>query len=482
MFRKARRPASQLFGALAGCLLVVACGSTTQPASSAGQALQQDASTRLAYAQLLTLDKKHRTDQPESQNNQDDRGEVEGQEGTCGVVSLGVSPASPQMGGVNVTLTGTANGCSTGLYAFLVRPAGGTWSMLQGFSTATTATWHTSGLAAGSYELDVWARRRSAEDVRLSPILTYTLHAPADPPFCKSVTWNSPTPSQPQAPGTMVTLSGTASGCSNPLYQFWIQPAGGAWTILQAYSTSSTKVWDTTGLLTGTYLFDIWVRSATSTAPWDTHLSPNPTYVLQTGSPCTSVTWNPPSPLDPQAPGAKVTLSGLAAGCPNPQYEFWIKSPNTAWVILQGYSSAASVVWNSGGAMTGTWLFDIWVKQLGSTANWEAHISPNPTYVLQFGPACTSSALSFTPPSPTAAGTLVMLTATSTGCPDPTYEFWVLAPTGSWTILQGYSTSSTATWSATTPGTYLFDAWVREAGNSPDWEAHISPNPTYTLS
>jgi hypothetical protein len=74
------------------------------------------------------------------------------------------------------------------------------------------------------------------------------------------------------------------------------------------------------------------------------------------------------------------------------------------------------------------------------------------------------------------------LTATSSGCPNPTYEFWVQAPGGAWTILQGYSPSATATWSATGPGTYLFDVWVKQSGNAGDWEAHIAPNPTYTLS
>ena len=78
----------------------------------------------------------------------------------------------------------------------------------------------------------------------------------------------------------------------------------------------------------------------------------------------------------------------------------------------------------------------------------------------------------------------MQLSAVPAGCPDATYEFWVQAPGGAWTLLQAYSTSSTATWDTTglAPGTYLFDVWVKEAGNTPDWEAHISPNPIFTLS
>ena len=435
---------------------------------------------------MLTLDKKHRSDQPESQPQQSgNNSQTNGQEGSCGVVSLGTSPASPQLAGVDVTLTGAAQGCSTALYAFWVRSAGGSWSQLQAFSSSANASWHTAGLAAGTYELDVWARRTSSEDVRLSPILTYMLHAPADPPFCKSVTWNQPNPAAPMPPSTKVTLSGTASGCPSPLYQFWVQPPAGQWAILQAYSATPTASWDTTGLATGTYLFDIWVRNSGSTAPWETHISPNPTYLLQAGAPCTAVTWNAPSPAQPQKPGTTVTLGGVAGGCPNPLYQFWVQTPGAAWTILQAYSSKSSALWTpSAGGPTGTYLFDIWVKQLGSSASWEAHISPNPTYLIQTGPPCTSSTLTFSPASPSAAGTTITLTAASTGCPNPTYEFWVLAPGGSWTILQAYSANNTANWTTTglAPGTYLVDVWVKQAGNSPDWEAHISPNPTYTLT
>ncbi|HKW69158.1 MAG TPA: hypothetical protein VJP81_01115, partial [Candidatus Dormibacteraeota bacterium] len=43
------------------------------------------------------------------------------------------------------------------------------------------------------------------------------------PPVCASVAWNALSPASPSAPGTQVTLSATASGCPNPLYQFWYQ-------------------------------------------------------------------------------------------------------------------------------------------------------------------------------------------------------------------------------------------------------------------
>ncbi len=190
------------------------------------------------------------------------------------------------------------------------------------------------------------------------------------------------------------------------------------------------------------------------------------------------------NPASPQAPGTHVTLSATASGCPNPTYEFWVQGPGTAWNILQGFGPSSTYVWNTGGAATGTYLFDVWVRQSGSGAQYEAHISPNPTYTLQTGPPCTGATLSFNPASPQKAGTSVQLNAAATVCPDATYEFWVQAPGGQWTVVQSFSSSSTFTWNTTSlaPGTYLFDVWVREAGSTAQYDAHISPNPTYTLT
>jgi hypothetical protein len=393
------------------------------------------------------------------------------------------SPASPQAPGTQVSFSGTAAGCPHPVYEFWVQPPGGSWSILQAYSPASTATWNTTGLAAGTYLFDVWAKDSGSTadwDAHVSPNPTYTLQIPNT---CTAVTWNAPSPASPQAPGASVTLGGTATGCSNPVYQFWVQPPGGAWTILQAYSASSSAPWNTAGQPTGTYLFDVWARQSGSTASWEAHISPNPTYTLQTGAPCSAVTiaFSPPSP---QTVGTSVTLTGAATGCPNPQYEFWIQPPGGSWSILQAYGTSPTATWNTGGSAGGTYLFDVWVRQTGSTADWEAHISPNPGYTLQAPVVCTAVTWNApSPASPQAPGTQVTLSATASGCPNPVYQFWVLPPGGSWTIVQAYSPSSTATWNTTglPTGTYQFDAWAKQSGSGASWEAHVSPNPTYTL-
>ena len=494
-----------LVGTCVGALLAAACGpSAAAPSGS----VQQSISTSQAYAQMVAAQERVLADGGENKSASDkeqpvgtkpvagkdpkepDAGKepvkpTQHGDPNCGAVTLGASPSSPENVGVTVVLTGAAPSCPRPEFEFWILPPGGKWSVLQPFSPNATATWHTAGLALGTYDFDVWAKQGGSNDqqaVHISGIARYVLQQA--PTVCTSVAWNAPSLPSPQSPGSKVGLSGTASGCASPLYEFWIQPSGGLWAILQPYSSSSAATWDTTGLVTGTYNFDIWVKHSGSAADWEAHTSPNPTYTLQPAAPCSSVTWNTPNPAAPQAPGTQITIGGVAGGCPNPQYQFWIQPPGGSWAILQAYSSTSAAVWNTTGAATGTYLFDIWVEQLGSSASWEAHISPNPTYLLQTGSPCTSSTLAFNPASPSKAGTSsIQLTATSSGCPNPTYQFWVQAPGGAWTILQGYSTSASATWSTTglAPGTYLFDVWVKQAGNPADWEAHISPNPTYTL-
>src|SRR5438034_551814 len=51
------------------------------------------------------------------------------------------------------------------------------------------------------------------------------------------------------------------------LYQFWILPPGSStWQVKQAYSSSNTFTWDTTGLNGGKYFYTAWARDASSTA------------------------------------------------------------------------------------------------------------------------------------------------------------------------------------------------------------------------
>src|SRR5260370_14876048 len=74
-----------------------------------------------------------------------------------------------------------------------------------------------------------------------------------------------PPPAVPS--GGSAPSSASASGCpdANPVYQFWVlAPGASSWTIVQAYSTSNTFLWNTTGKVKGNYQVAVWVRDASS--------------------------------------------------------------------------------------------------------------------------------------------------------------------------------------------------------------------------
>ena len=69
----------------------------------------------------------------------------------------------------------------------------------------------------------------------------------------------------PQPAGTTVTFSAGASGGASPYsYKWWVKLNGGAWTLLQDWSTSTTLAW--TPNASGTYAIGIWARSNGVTA------------------------------------------------------------------------------------------------------------------------------------------------------------------------------------------------------------------------
>jgi hypothetical protein len=85
------------------------------------------------------------------------------------------------------------------------------------------------------------------------------------------------------AAGTPVTWTATG-GCDvtdTATYQFWQQPPGGSWSMVQDWSTSPTFNWNTTGDATGTYNFQVWARNHGSSASYEAYVG-NP-YALTAG-------------------------------------------------------------------------------------------------------------------------------------------------------------------------------------------------------
>ena len=97
------------------------------------------------------------------------------------------------------------------------------------------------------------------------------------------------------------------------------------------------------------------------------------------------------------------------------------------------------------------------------------------------GSACTAADISAAPLAPQGATVAsVLLTATSTTCSNPEYQFYSQAPGGSWTpVTASYvpwngTATQTYTWntSALGPGIYGIGVWARNSGSTAAYEAY----------
>ncbi|TME38542.1 MAG: hypothetical protein E6I61_12970, partial [Chloroflexi bacterium] len=97
--------------------------------------------------------------------------------------------------------------------------------------------------------------------------------------------------------------------------------------------------------------------------------------------------------------------------------------------------------------------------------------------------ACSSVTDSPSPGSPQLRGTSVTFTATSTNCPNPLYQFWILPPGGIWQVAKAYSSANTFTWNTLglAPGNYLYTAWARDAASTAPYDAFFAAQ-SYSLT
>ncbi len=281
--------------------------------------------------------------------------------------------------------------------------------------------------------------------------------------------------------GGTVTFTAAASGCPNPnpVFQFWsLAPGAASWHLEQAYSTTATFNWVTTGLSTGTYTVAVWARDANSTGGvgnsfgrWDASSSIGYTLVSPA---CTGLGLSSAPPAMTTV-GASVMFTATAT-CPDagPVYQFWVLAPAaSSWTLAQAYSTSNTFSWSTAGKAPGAYQVAVWARDANSSGafsnsfgTWD--VAASRPYTLT---SCTGVGLSAAPASTAAVGTTVTLTAAASGCPNPNpvYQFWVLAPGAtSWTVVKAYSTSNTVSWSTAgkAPGAYQVAVWARDASSA----------------
>jgi Glycosyl hydrolases family 18 len=402
----------------------------------------------------------------------------------CYSVAVNTNPASTALAGTSVAVNATA-GCpdpSPQYQFWVLAPGASRWTLAQAYSTSSTYTWNTAGLFPGAYRIAVWARDAGSGGEFGNTLGTWdtsnadTVYTVTTDP-CSAATLTA-VPAATATVGTGVGVTAHASGCPNPLYQFWIlAPGAGSFTLAQAYSTTATYALNTTNKAPGAYVLAIWTRDvsspgtfANSLGRWDA-VGTSP-YTVTTCS-AASISSAPSS----ARAGTPVTFTATAAGCPNPSpvYQFWVLAPGaSSWTMVQAYSTSNSLSWTTAGKVPGNYQIAVWVRDASSggafsnsLGGWD--VAASNAFRLNSA-ACTNVSLSAAPPAAATVGTSVTFTATGT-CPDgsPVYQFWVLAPgAGSWTVAQAYSTTNTLSWSTLgkVPGPYQIAVWVRDVNSA----------------
>ncbi|TMD94077.1 MAG: hypothetical protein E6I72_13965 [Chloroflexi bacterium] len=383
---------------------------------------------------------------------------------SCTDGTLSVSPSSPQTPGTSIALTAGATCPATAEYRFVVHNPDASVTTLRDYGPASTSAWDTTGLAYGSYGLEVDVRDAGAlTSYETKASSTFAVSAAA----CAKPTLTSDVPS-PQGTGATITFTGATATCPTPLYKFWVQTPDKTWHVMRDYSSSPTFSWTASGV-GGTYQVEVDVRDVTRPVSYDQYL-----YIPFVLTPCSGATLSTDKP-SPQTAGATVVLTG-GASCPRtPQYQFYMQTA-AGWSVVQNYGASNMFTWHT--TAGGHYRLEVDVRDAGATASYETYADLDFTVDAP----CSSARLSASPAGTAGTGSTVVLSATSSGCPTPNYRFLV-GHAGRSTVAQAYGPTSTFSWNTAglAAGVYALEVDARNQGSGAGYEAY-SVISSYTLA
>jgi len=138
---------------------------------------------------------------------------------------------------------------------------------------------------------------------------------------------------------------------------------GTKWTIGQDWNASNTWTW--TPKVAGSYAIQLWVRNAGSVAEYDAWAG-----ITTTIPAVPFITSFVPSSPGPVVMGIPVTWTVAAwGGIGSTVYKYFVYNGST-WSIGQDWSASPTWTWTP--TSDGTYTFQVWVRNAGSSAEYEA--------------------------------------------------------------------------------------------------------------
>jgi IPT/TIG domain-containing protein/cysteine-rich secretory family protein len=364
---------------------------------------------------------------------------------TAQVAVTGVSPNNgPLAGGTAVTISGRGfSGGVTGVM-FGAAPAA-SFSLVDDATVTAVSPAH----AGGTVDVTVITAGGST-NISNSDHFSYGA--------CTSAT-ASAAPASPSPAGTVVTITGAGSGCTSPLYEFWLQWINGTWHMMKAFG-DPTWNWDTSGYAPGTYTIHVWANN-TGDSQTAFEVFGTVTYTVLSNK-CVSAGLTVTG-LATRPAGTAVAFTAASSVCPSPTYEFWVGDAAGHWTLKRPFAGDPSWTWDTTGLAPGVYDVHVWANNAGNaTKTWESLASSLITLT-----GCTSATVS--PLSGSGSvGSQVAFTVTSTsGCPSPVYEPWLQYPDGTWHKMRSFSSSNAWTWTTTgfPKGQYVLHFWANNQGS-----------------
>jgi len=385
-----------------------------------------------------------------------------------GVLTVtGVQPSVTRASaGQAVTWTVTTAG-GTGPYAYQFWIFDGTqWSLGRDWSTSNA--WEWSAPTPGTFNFQVWVRNAGSE-ARLDAYRSFGPFT-AGRPDSLTATALTPDRSAPVATGTPIKWTARASGGTAPYtYQFSIFD-GSSWSVGRDWSTTPTWTWIPS--TAGTYAAQVLVRNAGSSSGYDssrevdgyTVESPTPLHVTELVS----------DRRFPVPRGTPVTWMASAVGGSGPYtYKFYVYDGVT-WSVGRDWSTSRTWTWLPDNP--GTYVFQVWVRNADSSADYDGWLNVGPVSISAAAPLAVTGVTTM-PGTPLVAGAPALVTATAAGGNGPySYQFWVFDGS-TWSVGRDWSGSNSFVWTPDAPGTYAIQVWVRNAGSTRPWDAwtHFAP-------